>query len=246
MNLADFLDFFALQVESEIEGWFYPPDIVAFWMIDRIQKDAHLSGSLCELGVYQGKSAIALGRMLRSGETLFCYDIFHEYSIDGFRANLGRFCPDLDNALVCVRQNLPALRIPPEAVPLGGLRFLHVDAVHEHSSVLNDLCNFSPLLARHGVIVLDDYFDPDWPGVSTGMSEFCLSEAGSGFRPFISTRSKMYLCRREWVEFYQTWIVKSGLIPNLSLEGVFDGVIVRCFSTQAERHDEMLGRLTPL
>lgn len=243
MEIPDLLNFYAVQVEPAVTGWFYPPDMIAFWLADRIQKEAYLSGDICELGVYQGKSAIMLGHMVRDGETLFCFDLFQEYSGDGFRANMERFCPRLGGALVCVPKDLTILRTPPEAIPAGTLRFLHIDAIHNHVSVLNDLRNFSPLLASHGIAVLDDYFNPDWPGVSTGMSEFCLSDAGQGFRPFISTRSKMYLCRREWVKFYQTWFVKSGLIQSLSLEGVLDGMIVRCFSGEAEPHEEVLARL---
>ena len=48
-------------VENEVKGWFYDHDLITFWLIDFIQKKAGWSGDLCELGIYQGKSAIALG-----------------------------------------------------------------------------------------------------------------------------------------------------------------------------------------
>src|SRR5690349_24881509 len=88
MNISELMNFYATQLDSKVRGWFYPPDLVAFWIADRIQKDAFLSGNICELGVYQGKSAITLGHMIQSEEILFCFDLFHEYPIDKFRANM--------------------------------------------------------------------------------------------------------------------------------------------------------------
>ena len=118
--------------------------------------------------------------------------------------------------------DLRALRAPPSEVDSNSLRFLHLDAVHDHPSVLNDLRNFVPLLTREAIVVLDDCFDPDWPGVPTAMTEFCLSDMGRHIRPFAASRSKMYLCARPYVEIYQRCIVASGHIDNMSLERVLD------------------------
>jgi Methyltransferase domain len=217
-------------VEKEIEGWFYDHDLITFWLIDFIQKEAGWRGDLCELGVYLGKSAVALGAMARPDECLFCFDLFHEAPQHVTEANINRFCPDLGDRLVCIKKNLMALQAPPPEVGSNSLRFLHLDAVHDHPSVLNDLRNFSPLLTREAVIVLDDCFDPEWPGVPTAMAEFCLSDMGRHIRPFAASKSKMYLCARPYVEIYQRCIVASGYIDNLSFERVLDVSVLRCYT----------------
>jgi hypothetical protein len=64
------------------------------------------------------------------------------------------------------------------------MRFLHINSVHDHPAVLNDLNNFVPLLNNQAVIVLGNCFNPELPGVITAMTEFCLSSMGRHIRPF--------------------------------------------------------------
>ena len=240
MEILEFWKLYKNGVENEVKGWFYDHDLIMFWLIDFIQKEAGWSGNLCELGVYQGKSAIALGTMAGADEWLFCFDAFQEVPEQTVAANIQRFCPDLRDRLVCVQQDLMVLRTPPSDVCPNSLRFLHLDAVHDHPSVLNDLRNFLPLLTSEAVIVLDDCFDPDWPGVSTAMTEFCLSDMGRHIRPFAASRSKMYLCARPYVEIYQHCIVTSGYIENLSLERVLDVSVLRCYTHFPVPREELL------
>jgi hypothetical protein len=240
MEILEFWNLYKNGVEQEVQGWFYDHDLITFWLIDYIQKEAGWHGDLCELGVYQGKSAIALGTMARTGERLFCFDTFHEIAQQAVKANIQRFCPDLTDRLICVQQNLMTLQASPPEVCSNSLRFLHLDAVHDHPSVLNDLRNFLPLLTPEAVVVLDDCFDPDWPGVATAMTEFCLSDMGRHIRPFAASRSKMYLCARPLVEIFQRCIVASGYIDNLSLERVLDVSVLRCYTHFPVPREELL------
>jgi hypothetical protein len=240
MEILEFWNLYKNGVEKEVEGWFYDHDLITFWLIDFIQKEAGWRGDLCELGIYQGKSAIALGALARPDEWLLCFDVFQEVPQPVVEANIRRFCPDLNDRLVCIQRDLMALRNPPPEVGSNSLRFLHLDAVHDHPSVLNDLRNFLPLLTPEAVVVLDDCFDPDWPGVSTAMTEFCLSDMGRHIRPFAASRSKMYLCARPYVEIYQRCIVASGYIDNMSLERVLDVSVLRCYTHFPAPREELL------
>src|SRR3954447_12369799 len=200
MDLVEFLNFFRDEVDPAVKGWFYERDILTFFVLDAVQGGGGIRGDLCELGCYQGKSAIALGLLRSSGERspkerLILFDQFTEVAEGAVRITLERFCPGIAPALVTVPGDLLRLSAPPE-VPPGSLRFLHIDALHNHRGVMNDLRNFEPLLVPGGIIALDDYFDHQFPGVATGMTEFCLSEAGRNLRPFASTPNKMYLCHR--------------------------------------------------
>jgi hypothetical protein len=134
MEILEFWNLYKNGVEQEVQGWFYDHDLITFWLIDFIQKEAGWHGDLCELGVYQGKSAIALGTMARTGERLFCFDTFHEIAQQAVKANIQRFCPDLTDRLICVQQNLMTLQASPPEVRSNSLRFLHLDAVHDHPS----------------------------------------------------------------------------------------------------------------
>ena len=65
-----------LSPSNTIEGWFYPADMVAIDIMDEIQRHLGITGSICEVGVYKGKSLTFLSHLLGSGELLFGYDDF--------------------------------------------------------------------------------------------------------------------------------------------------------------------------
>jgi hypothetical protein len=240
MEIFELWDLYKEKVENEVRGWFFTHDLITFWLIDLIQKKASWNGHFCELGTYEGKSAITLGKLAGPDEKLFCFDNFEEVAQSTAAANIHRFCPDLKDRLVCIRQDLTKLQSPPPQVELNSVRFVHIDAAHGHSAVVNDLVNFLPLLTREAVIVLDDYFDPDYPGVSTAMTEFCLSDMGRHIRPFAASRSKMYLCARPYVELYQRCIVASAHIQNMNFEHVLDVSVLCCFSRFPLPTEELL------
>jgi len=61
---------------ARIDGWFWPAAAYLFAWIDDQQRRAGVAGNLFEIGVYHGKSAIMLARLLQSGERLGVCDLF--------------------------------------------------------------------------------------------------------------------------------------------------------------------------
>ena len=55
-----------LEKNRNIEGWFSIHDVIAFSSILTIQREILTPGSLLEIGVYQGKSAILVGKFSKS------------------------------------------------------------------------------------------------------------------------------------------------------------------------------------
>lgn len=48
----------------QIDGWFFPPDMLAFFRLAGIQRSFGITGSLCELGVWHGKSLVLMSRFV--------------------------------------------------------------------------------------------------------------------------------------------------------------------------------------
>jgi len=76
----------------------------------------------------------------------------------------------------------------------GGLKFslIHIDGRHTEASVYNDLEFAKERLGEGGIIVVDDYANPYFPGVASGTHQFLVR---NGFRPFLVTEGKMYISR---------------------------------------------------
>lgn len=78
---------------------------------------------------------------------------------------------------------------------------IHLDGEHSELALARDLNITSKLLARNGLIVVDDFFHLDFPGVSSAVYEFLHHNE---FSSFMITSSKIYICKKdqygEWLE----------------------------------------------
>ncbi|MFD9477517.1 MULTISPECIES: class I SAM-dependent methyltransferase [Streptomyces] len=54
----------------------------------------------------------------------------------------------------------------------GPIRLLFIDGLHTYEGVHADLTAFMPYLAEDAVVVFDDYFPPEFPGVRRAVDEF--------------------------------------------------------------------------
>lgn len=173
----------------EIPGWFTPLDQTLFgWCLDW-QSSHEVSGDLVELGVYQGKSAILLGSYLRGEETLVACDLFGRPASD---ADIGpgasqfyrdRLCrQDFEKNYRSFFDSLPRIVEGPSSTILSYVeprssRFVHIDAAHRFSNVLQDVASARTMLCDDGIVVLDDYRTAHTPGVAAAVWESVLHGA---------------------------------------------------------------------
>lgn len=163
-----------LNDEPAIEGWFYPADILSLAVIDSIQAALGIRGSICEVGVYKGKSLAFLSHLIRTelDERLFGFDLFpgrlREEAEENCRLH-GAPCElqliASDTALLTGELLTPLLT--------GGVRLLHIDAGHEYHEVFHQAVLFAPFVQRNGVIVFDDYQEREFPGIEAAVLDFC-------------------------------------------------------------------------
>lgn len=193
-----------LNDETGIEGWFYPADMVSLAAIDSIQGVLGIRGSICEVGVFKGKSLAFLSHLIRAetGERLLGFDLFPGAMKEEAEANCRLHGADCDlQLIVSDTASLTTERLTPL---LGsGLRLLHIDAGHEYHEVFHQAVIFAPYVQRSGVIVFDDYQDREFPGIEAAVLDFCEIDRPRRFVPFFSGGNKMYCCEAAFASTYQ-------------------------------------------
>jgi predicted O-methyltransferase YrrM len=137
-----------------------------------------LRGDLFEIGSYHGRSTCILAHALRPGETLHVCDPFdlgveEQYgdapTVARLLANLRSVLPGLsESQIVTYRSTSEHVRLS----PLQRFRFVHVDGAHAHDACLLDLRLSATHLLPCGVIAVDDYQYPRYPGVTTAVQAF--------------------------------------------------------------------------
>ncbi|MGB7565890.1 MAG: class I SAM-dependent methyltransferase, partial [Prochlorococcaceae cyanobacterium] len=196
---------------NQVEGWCNPELWQLLEPIVAIQIHQQSPSAIAEIGVYHGKFFIGLALSHPGGPHLAidCFDD-QQFNIDG--AGIGHRETFLAN---CRTHG-----VPPEQVQVlqansldlpkmlgsslfsglgmsaeGGRPFsiFSIDGCHTVEHTHNDLlvaCQLTNL--NHGVILVDDYTNPDWPGVQEAVARFYLFGAPT-FAPLAVTCNKLLL-----------------------------------------------------
>jgi len=72
------------------------------------------------------------------------------------------------------------------------ISMIHIDGLHTQEAVLHDLEYSLPMLSDDGILIIDDYLHPYFPGVAAALYD---SIPKFKLAPFLNTGAKSYLCR---------------------------------------------------
>ena len=205
-----------LQNLNSIDGWLDPTTALAIIELLWLQEGHQVPGNLAEIGVYRGKSFLALAAGSRPEETLFAIDPFDAITTDAaaaaidnaygtgnrelFEANLRAFFPMARVDLIA--RSSAELRGNEAEFGLAGLRFLSIDGGHTRALTFNDLQIADACLAEGGTACLDDVLNAEWTGVLSGLFDFLRTQPG--LVPFALLPNKLFLCRPSWQARYRS------------------------------------------
>jgi len=171
---------------DRIEGWFSPDAALMFMAYNQVVAAHGVAGDVLEIGVHHGLSTLAVAAMRGDGAELVAIDLFdelqaHNVSSSGsgsrerFQQNMREFFGDL--AFVrCVAAPSNTLG---EADLGRRFSFCHVDGGHTARETQEDLELCHRILLPGGLLALDDYFNPSFPGVCEGAVKFWLRHDGA-------------------------------------------------------------------
>jgi hypothetical protein len=94
-----------------------------------------------------------------------------------------------DSTKVTAGDLLPILGAPP--------RFISVDGAHTSAAVLHDLGLAESLLAKGGIVAIDDFLNPRAIGVGEGAYRYFLGRDGRGLIPFAYCANKLFVAAGE-------------------------------------------------
>lgn len=206
MRATDLTDY--LRDTAGVEGWFFPVDAHLFALVDEIQQDLSLTGDLFEIGVHHGKTALLLLRMRRANEQVGVCDVFGrqdlnvDHSGEGseelFLRNVREYAGGAESALRLFARRSDSLTADDTG---RNCRFFHIDGGHLPENVVADLEIAREAIHQAGVVVVDDVFNSNWPGVAEGFFRF-MADRPQALVPMLIGGNKVFLTRPEAVASY--------------------------------------------
>jgi len=147
-----------------------------------MQASFGVTGGVGEIGVHHGKFFIPL-TILKSGEKHLAIDLFGDQHLNVDRSGKGDleiFSRNLDtwsNLADCYIETADTLRIGAREISdllakVGPLSIFSVDGSHTVEHTLNDLTIAQQMVGSGGLIFIDDYLNPNWPGVQEAVARF--------------------------------------------------------------------------
>lgn len=199
VNLATAADY---AIRNRVEGWLDP---AAAQITVEVARNIDIIGrATCEIGVHHGKYAILLG--LLTGGRLVGFDLFERQSenIDNSGSGDRRIFLQNSTNFGIKSENVNAITINSndlsfnDVIDYCGDRpvLFSIDGAHTEYATQNDLSIAAESLASDGVVMLDDVFNPNFPGVASGLFLF-LNKYPDKLHPFCIGGGKLFFAGSE-------------------------------------------------
>ncbi len=214
------LDYYRRKGYKKVEGFIYPYTIECVCDLSDVQKSHGIKGSMCEIGVHQGRFFILLHLLADSDEYSIACDLFErqEENIgksghgnkEIFLENIEKSGGDLSRVKIITRNSLNIA--PDDLLTHGGIRMISVDGGHEAGTAYNDIKLAADTMVDGGIIWLDDFPHESWLGVMEGTYRFFF-DAEKELWPIAILERKLILTNNERM----AQVYMSKMFESLSL-----------------------------
>ena len=211
-----------------VDGWNNIGAFTAIAEINKIQLKNKLVGNIGEIGVHEGQLFCALALLADTPcEGYLAIDVFDNQkrnidksggaSFTTFRNHVGKVLGDRQKSLHVIEKDslsiasLLGKMMTIVAIGRNGqvstgpitdlFRLFSVDGGHSVVHVLNDLRLVERAMTPGGVVIVDDFMNPKWPGVTEGLHIYC-TDRSSRLVPFAYGNGKMYLATFDYRDEY--------------------------------------------
>lgn len=189
----------------EIPGWCSPYIFQVLQPIAYFQDMIGLHKPVCEIGVFKGKFFLSMVKASGLAEGHYAMDVFdlQEFNLDyagvgnlaEFRKNIALAGEDPEK-VTCIERDSTTFRsgeLTKIREVVGGFSMFSVDGCHMVEHTINDIRIAMELTADAGVIFVDDYYNPAWPGVHEAVCKLYMT-GSPVYVPLAYTSNKLVLC----------------------------------------------------
>ncbi len=201
----------------DVGGWIEPGALATTVVLSALQRSLGVAGHVAEIGIHHGRYALALSLLRKLGERTIAIDVFEQQELnvdqsgkgdyDTFMANVDAWLGPEHDVVVLKQDSLTTTPADILAAARGRIRLFSVDGSHTYQHTLNDLRLAESVIAEGGIVVVDDFFNPAWPGVPDALAAYLRNgPKPTLLAPIGYGDNKFFLAERSKAEVYRTFI----------------------------------------
>lgn len=188
----------------QVQGWVSEPIWEALAFLDALQRRRNVSGGVAEIGVHHGRFLFGLQALKSDTPQAVAIDLFddQELNIDNsgkgakqqFLTNAAQYsvAPSQIDIIQCDSLMMRQWDIDRIRDRHGRFSLFSVDGGHTTAHVRHDFDIAQELMVPGGLIIIDDYNNPFWPGVQEGVAMSFLM-GNPTFVPLLCGMNKLVL-----------------------------------------------------
>lgn len=199
---------------QSMQGWCIPQLWQSIEAICDFQKKHGIDGPIAEIGVYHGKFFIGLALSKESHQNNYAIDVFdlQQFNLDfAGKGDLEIFKANLDKLKVKTKiVKADSLSLSEDDIKKilkvsEGFSMFSVDGCHLPEHTVVDFQTAMKLTKKEGIIFIDDYNNPNWPGVQEGISKLFFNSYPT-FVPLSFSCNKLAMCHYSYHDQYLKYI----------------------------------------
>jgi hypothetical protein len=209
-SLGTSVDRYVRKGNFFVDGWLSSAAAATICTLSQRQRELNVVGGVAEIGIHHGKLFILLYLLSQAPEKAVAIDVFEDQhlNVDSsgrgdlriFRSNIERYA-DSTRLVVHKGTSLAVTGSDVERMAEGKVRLFSVDGGHTEEITENDLAIADEALDEGGIIVVDDVFNEQFPGVANGVHRYFARKPN--LVPFAVGANKTYFCRLPYAAEYR-------------------------------------------
>lgn len=207
-----------------VTGFLEPGNLPVLEILDAAQRARQVTGAVAEIGVHHGRLFIPLHLLQRGTGTSVAIDLFGDQALNidkSGNGNLDKFTENVElwsSMDGVVLHQGDSTQLTPEVLLAkagGPIRFFSVDGGHTEEIVFSDMKLAEATLAPGGIVIADDVFNQQWPGVAVGTLKYL--DDGATLVPFAIGFNKTLFTHPDYADFYRSEL-SAGARDNVRLQ----------------------------
>ena len=236
-----------LNTFEKIEGWFDKRAVNVLRFFNNLQVAENIAGNIFEIGAYKGKLTILLSIFLRENERLVVNDIFDLQNLNvsrsGTKANYSDFLKNLSgffNDLSFLEIIITGSSNLHKTIRKEKFRIFSVDGGHSAKETYEDMLFAASVVEEKGIVILDDYYNSNWPGVKEGADKFV--KENNNLVPLAAFFNKFIYVKKESRDYYLNSLSEYGFNEFCMNEGfeINEDVLLSNEFIKIKQHDKIL------